>query len=936
MVGAFLDGKASMSSPRLAERAARLRGAFLAELPKRLAKAGELLRDIEAAPGDPRPAEELRLLLHNIKGASATFGLADLQEEAAATEALLAPLLKDRSRWFSALMRDLTDYLARLEQAMAPLLDEAEVSPTPVAAPRADAAAAMPPDTAARPAGAKRIYICDDDPIPTEQLRLQIASFGYDVTTFESPASVWGAIKTCAPDVLIMDAIFSEGRDAGFDLVAELRRSGVSVPVLFLSCRNDFEARLRAVQAGAAAYFTKPVQISDLVDRLAMLTSDTRPEPFRVLVVDDEPQVGAYHALILQEAGMLVRTISQPAAAIDVLREFPADLLLLDIYMPSCSGRELAQVIRQIPDFMGLPIIFLSTETDTAKQTSALRLGADGFLTKPVQSDQLISAVLLRAERMRALRTAMRELRLARDQAECATQAKAAFLAMMSHEFRTPMNGITNIAEMLAQTPLSSDQRHMCGVVRKSAEALLVLINDILDFSKIEAGKLDIEATEMHLSELVEGVADLIAGGAEEKGLELVVDIDATVPEYLVGDAVRLRQILLNLAGNAVKFTERGNVTLRVRLLAAEPADAATLRFEVIDTGIGIGEEQQSRLFKPFTQADKSISRRYGGTGLGLSISRQLCSLMGGEMGLQSTPGAGSTFWVELPFEIAAGPPRTPAEAIADLRVFAVGFSASGRNALRNMLLMAGMAEPIWADDLGHLPSVATGPEECGRAVVLVDHHGLDPVGLAVPEGGPSIILAGPRAVLANLGEEQRRRLRCTLPKPLHCQPLWSAIAEAAGRGGRAIRNRDSADQPGAAVPAPCAGESTARILVAEDNPTNQMVIRAMLSRRGYEVDVAANGAEALARYQQSYYGLLMTDFHMPGIDGFELTAAIRRLENGSGRRLPIVALTGDVLPGTERLCLEAGMDGYLPKPIARDALDDILTRFLPRPAEGT
>ncbi len=930
-----------MSSPPFAKRAAQLRAAFLAEMPGRLAKAGLLLRELEAGADKTKVAEELRLLLHNIKGASATFGLTDLRDDATAAEVLLAPLLKDRSRWLAALTRTLGDHLARIEKVVPSLLNEANPVPVPLSPVAASAASPAASVEAGRPAGVKRVYICDDDPIPTEQLRLQVASFGYEVSSFESPATLWKVMKTCPPDVLIMDAIFAEGRDAGFDLVAELRRTGVSLPVIFLSCRNDFDARLRAVQAGAAAYFTKPVQASDMADRLAMLTSDAAPEPFRVLVVDDEPQVGAYHALLLEEAGMLVRTMSQPAAVIEALREFPADLLLLDIYMPGCSGQELAQVIRQIPEFMGLPIIFLSTETDKVKQTSALRLGADGFLTKPVQPQQLVSEVLVRAERMRTLRTTMQELRLARDQAETATQAKAAFLAMMSHEIRTPMNGITNIAEMLEQTPLSSDQRQMCGIVRQSADALLALINGILDFSKIEAGKLDIESTKLRLSELVEGVADLVAGGAEEKGLDLVVDIGPEVPEQLYGDAIHLRQILLNLAGNAIKFTDRGSVALRVRTLPRSAENGIDLRFEVIDTGIGIGAEQQSRLFKPFSQADTSIRRRYGGTGLGLSISRQLCSLMGGSMGLSSVQGKGSTFWVELPFELdpdGTRDPPVPAEPITDIPVIAVGFAGASRDALRSMLAQAGITEAVWLDIPAEIPApTASGHGRGGPPLILLARHGAtESTQPSLPGEAPPTLLVAPRTVLANLTEERRARLAGTLPTPLHRQDLWAAIAKAAGRSRRQTPAAGQAAGSARLPTAATAGAAPARILVAEDNATNQMVIRAMLSRRGYEVDIAANGAEALARYQQCGYGLLMTDFHMPGIDGFELTAAIRRLEAGTGRRLPIVALTGDVLPGTERLCREAGMDGYLPKPVPRGALDDMLAQFLPRVQTGS
>jgi signal transduction histidine kinase len=921
---------------RLGEKIARLRANFLERLPDRLSSAEELLRVMESDPYSDHAAGELRLLLHNIKGASATFRLNEVLAPANAAEALLAPLVSDRGQWVSRIAGEIRGHLASIAQTVHPLAEAPEPEQTegpPLLDQERDG------KDGSTPAAGKRVFLCDDDLTLAERLKLQIASFGYEVSVFSSPGSLWEAVKASPPHALIMDAIFAEGRDAGFGCVAELRRVGLSFPVLFLSSRDDFAARLQAVKAGGAAYFTKPVAVAKLVQRLDALTADDPPEAFRVLVVDDEPLVAQYHALILEKAGMVVRTATRPHIVLDILQEFRPDLLLIDIHMPGCSGRELAQVIRQIPTFVSLPIIFLSTEQDAYEQTSALRAGGDIFLSKPIEPDQLISSVEIRAERMRGLRLLMEELLAASEQAESATRAKTAFLAMMSHEIRTPMNGVTTMAELLARTPMSMEQRDMLSVIHRSAETLLVIINDILDLSKIEAGKLEIEAVHMQLSEVVEGTAEMIAGRAEEKGLEVVVDVGREVPESLIGDPARLRQVLLNLAGNAVKFTDKGSVVLRVRRLGEAQAGKVVLRFEVVDTGIGLSKEQTGRLFTAFEQADSGVSRRYGGTGLGLAISRQLCSLMGGSIGVCSTLGHGSTFWVELPLGLAPGAPSEVVPPIADLRLVVVGMSGAAGTALNEMVRRAGMEEPVFADATDRQLAAVCRQEAGHPVVVLVQASPNDGMVLAARLAEactePPLLLVAPKADLATLTEEGRRTFSGAVPMPLRRRRLWSALA-AAVKPTASLAMERNAEPYLAAWVAPEVEEARAAgtlILVAEDNPINQLVTGALLSRLGYAFEMAANGDEALVRYHRGGHGLLLTDFHMPGISGFELASVIRRGEMGTANHLPIVALTADVSADTESLCRGAGMDTYLVKPISGTALAETLARLLPQAA---
>jgi PAS domain S-box-containing protein len=787
------------------------------------------------------------------------------------------------------------------------------------------------------------VLIVDDNPSKRLALKAILAPLGYLIVEADSGTEALRCVMAQDFAVILLDVCMPVMD--GFETAALIRqrRQSEMTPIIFITAfKSDEVVHANRYAEGAVDFIFAPVPPDDLrakvsvfanlfikaeelaararevqasADQLRLLTDAapigifqtdaenhyvyTNPRWAEITGIRPEDAFGrAWETIIGAEerAGLIAELSDGPVYRDELCHRF-------ELQVPGSASRILLVTSKSIPDSAGGIAGWVGTLADVTAEAGAEAAMAD-----------------------------------ARDEANEASRLKSDFLANMSHEIRTPMNGVIGMTDLLLETELDDRQRDYAQTVRNSGEALLTIINDILDFSKVEAGKLEIEDIEFDLRAIVYDVVDLLARPAQAKGLDLVALLEPSVPAVVSGDPGRVRQVLTNLVGNAIKFTQSGEIVLRV--IGDEIVGAQTvIRFEVRDTGDGIAPDKLELVFEPFVQADSSTSRRYGGTGLGLAISGQLVALMSGQCGASSELGVGSCFWFTIRVRAEAGQPRnrllTPDPDLAGVAVLIVDDSVAQLGVLSEYLAAWGMAISTAVSGPAALAAMQAGASRGEPfAVALIDRsmpgmNGLDlkDAIAADPSLTVGVVLMTGLGEERELGTAQAAGIAALLAKPVHRTDLRACLRRALGL--------PAAEVPSAGAAAhrrsPAGSLQVGRLLLAEDNLINQKVAVAILAGAGYRVDTVRNGAEALEAVTAHPYDAILMDCQMPVLSGYEATAAIRASEEESGRHTPIIAMTAGARREDRERCLAEGMDAYLSKPVNKDALLAVVARFLSR-----
>ncbi len=797
------------------------------------------------------------------------------------------------------------------------------------------------------------ILVVDDDANLRKTLSDILRVKGFAVVSAANGAAAIAETQRAAISVALIDLMLPDM--SGIEVMEQIKTVSPFTEAIILTGHASLKTAMEATSKGAFSYLLKPYEIEDLLQHIR-------------------------HAVDQQQAHEEIRRLAsfpklnpQPVIEVTPSRELTYLNPAADKQFP-----DLRSLGEQHPLLIGLEDIYATfRQGGQTEMTREVAIGAASYekhfyyvpeneliritvedITARKQAEAAVQRLNAELESKVAERTA--DLVRARDEAEQASRAKSAFLATMSHEIRTPMNGVIGMVDVLQQSPLNESQMEDLNIIHDSAFALLAIIDDILDFSKIEAGKLQIDNVPMDVIGVVEGACETMNLIALKKGVELTLFTDPVIPKTVMGDPGRLRQILINLTNNAIKFSgglvRRGKVSVRP-LLAESLPEQVILEFRVADNGIGIDKETQARLFTAFTQADSSTTRNYGGTGLGLAITRQLVTIMGGKITVESEPDKGATFIVRLPFKLPqeqtdagrdssrqGGVGLNPDLRVEGLHCLVVGNTGEITDDLATYLAHDG-AIVERGTDLGYAREwIASQPP--GLYIMVIDTADADP---PLDRSQLDSLCAAARAypeqdarfVVIRRGQRREPRVDAANlvlvdGNVLTRKTLLEAVAVAAGR----IKPPEHENKTGKvnATLTPLSREEARRlgrlILVAEDNEINQKVILQQLKLLGQTADIADNGRVALEHWQSGDYAILFSDLHMPEIDGYELTKAIRDAENGK-TRIPIIAFTANALKGEADHCREIGMDDYLSKPVQLVKLRATLEKWLPVAAES-
>ncbi|SHI92843.1 PAS domain S-box-containing protein [Desulfatibacillum alkenivorans DSM 16219] len=813
-----------------------------------------------------------------------------------------------------------------------------------------------------------KILAVDDEKAIQNSVSAYLQDYDFEVVLADDGIMGLEKFRAESPDLVLLDLRMP--RMDGLQVLEEIKKESPLTPVIVISGAGGVSEAVNALRNGAWDYLIKPINDLDILYHAiinalekARLTRDNKEfaekireseERYRALIEN------AGSAILFFDANDKVILANEVAASLFGMKKDKVEGMGVRDFMPSEDAARFTKRFHAIlekgvggiyEDWVTLPggqKRCFSSNIHPISRSDGHIMGFQCILLDITRQKEVEQALRRSKEETedanRQLEMIIEDSNRLAVQADLANMAKSEFLANMSHEIRTPMNGVVGMISLLLETELTREQKEYAETVRNSAHSLLEIINDILDFSKIEAGKLDLEAIEFDLRNTLEEASDIVALRAQEKGLEFVCIIDPDVPFRLKGDPVRLRQIVLNLANNAVKFTAQGSITIRVELLKQAP-DLLELKFSVTDTGIGVAASRQQSLFDAFTQAEASTTRNYGGTGLGLAISKKLAQMMKGKIGLESEEGKGSTFWFTAQFgkQTQAKEEISPYLAVQNKRVLVVAENAATRLQLVNML-------KSWSCR----PEEAQGGGEALEKMRLAAAS-QDPFALAIADNKlkdmdgetlgrlakKDIKLAGAHwLIMTFMGkrwDEYRMKsagFEGCLTKPVKQSALYNSLVSAlnAEGGSHKISKRPRFEMPSLTS----LQRPDVSILVAEDNPVNQKVALSILKKLGLHAEAVANGREAVKALCEKKYTMVFMDCQMPDMDGYEAARRIRsRRSCVLDPKTPVIAMTAHAMEGDRKKCIEAGMDDYLSKPVEPGALIEMIHKWLPEKTEA-